>query len=233
MGLRSEPEQGQGITETEPENQIVPALPAAPLRKKKWGALQISVLALAGFFPLFWLDGFTMTVNEEVKTRLWLRDFLDPLRDYGALFAQAIILAFAYTIDRGRRRAIVVAAAGVLLTNLLTQVLKISVARFRPEAGLGILAFDVPWMRIFKDARRSFPSGHTSSAFALSVFLANLYPRGRWGFYLIAACCAVTRVLDARHFPTDIYAGAILGTVVARCVLAWEKKRCGAPATGS
>jgi len=52
-------------------------------------------------------------------------------------------------------------------------------------------------------------------------------------FYLIAACCAVTRVLDARHFPTDIYAGAILGTVVARCVLAWEKKRCGAPATGS
>jgi len=183
--------------------------------------------------PLLWLDGFTLAVHEEVKTRLWLRDFLDPVRDYGGLFAEGIILAFAFALDRGRRRRLMTAAAGVLFTNLLTQILKISVARFRPEAGLGIFAFDVPWMRIFKDVRRSFPSGHSSSAFALSVFLANLYPRGRWGFYLIAAGCAVTRVLDARHFPTDIYAGAILGTVTARWVISLEKKWSGVPATGS
>jgi membrane-associated phospholipid phosphatase len=224
---------GPETTASGPVEEFGGVLPEVHPSARKARALRICLLALVGFGPLLWLDTFTLALHESVKSQLWLRDFLDPVRDYGGLFGEALILAMAYALDPRRRRGIVAAAVGVAITNLLTQALKISVARFRPEVGAGTFAFDVPWMRIFNDERRSFPSGHTSSAFALSVFLAALYPRGRWGFYLIAAGCAVTRVLDARHFPTDVYGGALLGTVIARWVIARERRSCGAPATGS
>src|SRR5262245_15143 len=170
-------------------------------------ALRNWLLAFAGFVPLLWLDTFTLGLHGSLKDALWLRSIMDPLRDYGLLFTQGVILAVAFALDPARRRSLWAAGLAVTVTNLLTQALKIGVARFRPDVGEGTFAFDVPWLRIFEDARRSFPSGHTSSAFALSVLLAHLYPRARWGFYLIAGGCAITRVLDARHFPTDIYAG--------------------------
>ena len=38
-----------------------------------------------------------------------------------------------------------------------------------------------------------------------------IYPRGRWGFAVLALTASVSRVIVHAHFPTDIAAGLILG----------------------
>ncbi len=57
----------------------------------------------------------------------------------------------------------------------------------------------------------SFPSGHTSAAFMMTVLLAGLFPSLYWALLPWAACVGVSRVMLGVHFPTDILAGACLG----------------------
>ena len=63
---------------------------------------------------------------------------------------------------------------------------------------------------------RSFPSGHTTSAFALFCFLSLfLPPRYRaWGllFFSLALVVAYSRIYLAAHFFLDVYVGSIIGT---------------------
>ncbi len=65
----------------------------------------------------------------------------------------------------------------------------------------------------------SFPSGHTSSAFALATSLSVRYPK----WYVIApsalwACSVgVSRMNEGVHYPTDVLAGAAIG---AGCAVA-------------
>ncbi|CAF1247469.1 unnamed protein product [Rotaria magnacalcarata] len=78
------------------------------------------------------------------------------------------------------------------------------------------------------DIRQSFPSGHASIAFCGLIFLA-LYIHKVWNYrnfgqfpyvmetfcFALAAYIGITRITDNRHHPTDVLAGAILGTFVA------------------
>ncbi|KAI9817347.1 MAG: hypothetical protein M1832_004653 [Thelocarpon impressellum] len=83
---------------------------------------------------------------------------------------------------------------------------------------------------VLKDGFRSFPSGHSSTAFAglyyLSLYLAAklhvLDKRGEvWKTFLVllptlgAALIADSRIMDARHHPFDVLSGSLLGIVSA------------------
>ncbi|KAF8533348.1 phosphatidic acid phosphatase type 2/haloperoxidase, partial [Trichophaea hybrida] len=83
---------------------------------------------------------------------------------------------------------------------------------------------------ILKDGFKSFPSGHSSTAFAglgyLSLFLAGklhvMDNRGEvWKAFLVlipllaASLIAVSRIMDARHHPFDVVTGSMLGIITA------------------
>ncbi|CUS09619.1 unnamed protein product [Tuber aestivum] len=112
------------------------------------------------------------------------------------------------------------------------------IARCRPKEGatnapgFGLASYDICTgdKHILKDGFKSWPSGHSSTAFAglgyLSLFLAGKLhvfdTRGEvWKTMLVlipllaASLVAVSRIMDARHHPFDVITGGIMGFFVA------------------
>jgi membrane-associated phospholipid phosphatase len=93
----------------------------------------------------------------------------------------------------------------LIVSQAFTQGIKIAVQRDRPTGECC-----------------SFPSGHSSAAFATaSVLERHLGYRGAWPTFAIAGYVAMSRLHDNRHFLSDVLFGGALGvatgwTVVGR-----------------
>ncbi|MHB8755006.1 MAG: phosphatase PAP2 family protein [Candidatus Acidiferrales bacterium] len=65
----------------------------------------------------------------------------------------------------------------------------------------------------------SFPSGHTTEAFAIATIFARRYRKHRWVPFLAygaASVIAFSRITLQAHFPADVFLGAAIGYSVAR-----------------
>ncbi|MGJ8693226.1 MAG: phosphatase PAP2 family protein [Thalassotalea sp.] len=65
----------------------------------------------------------------------------------------------------------------------------------------------------------SFPSGHTMAAFLLAGLCCLVYGATAYPLYIWATCVGCSRVILGVHFPTDILAGACLGSALAYLVV--------------
>ena len=108
-------------------------------------------------------------------------------------------------------------AVGLLLGNMI---LKPLVARQRPcwlEPAVELL------VRVPGDY--SFPSGHSLVSFegAVCIFLFNR----KWGIpaLMLAVLIAFSRLYLFVHFPTDVLAGSMMGTLIAWSVVSTAKRR--------
>ena len=104
--------------------------------------------------------------------------------------------------------------ATVGISGLLAQIVKHLVGRARPP----LLSVDGAYHFqgfVMRDALASFPSGHTTSAFAAAVALG--YMRPDWRRWLLAGAVLIglSRVLVGAHYPSDVVAGAALGSIVS------------------
>ncbi|HEU5182207.1 MAG TPA: phosphatase PAP2 family protein [Candidatus Polarisedimenticolia bacterium] len=116
-------------------------------------------------------------------------------------------------------------AEAVLDTGLWVSVLKHLTARTRPNAGGTGQFFQYnppPGQK-----NDSFPSGHASGAFAAATVFAGMYREQHrwvpWVAYGTAGLVAASRVALGRHFPTDVFVGALVGNSFGRMVLSRDQ----------
>jgi len=64
-------------------------------------------------------------------------------------------------------------------------------------------------------ASGSYPSGHATTGYLMAVVLSQIVPEKRDAIFARAAEFAHNRVLCGVHYPSDIEAGKIRGTVIA------------------
>jgi len=102
---------------------------------------------------------------------------------------------------------------GVALAGLAADVLKVLVGRSRPSVLFKEGGYDI-WPLQFNAHYQSFPSGHAACVVAAALTLAVLAPRYRVQFLLAALLVALTRVVLAEHYLSDVVAGAAIAWLV-------------------
>lgn len=106
----------------------------------------------------------------------------------------------------------------------ITEALKIITGRGRPETGEAKSAFHF----FRKDgAHHSFPSGHTTAAFALSSTLSRRVGSTPLSIvlYALSTLTAIERIADDRHWFSDTVIGAVIGSAVGIAVVEFEEER--------
>jgi len=134
------------------------------------------------------------------------------------IILSVIVFLAARKYNRKLSNACLTLFIGMISAGIIVQVIKHLLGRARPRVTLGTV-FVGPSMHLDYD---SFPSGHTSVTFCLAFILSEYYPRYRLLFYLFAIMTGFDRLLWLSHFPSDVIAGAILGTAVGKVMRAYS-----------
>lgn len=160
-------------------------------------------------------------MNEIIAFQIAFVDMLNPDKpiflDYVFLFislfgdwkvlAVASALAYMWRREHGRKLVLL-----LIVTLALLAPFKLLVHEPRPP----LVSDEIRSIGGEADMK-SFPSGHTTLAFAYAAMLSQVFNRG-WSIYLytFALLIAVSRIYLGMHYPLDVAAGAGLGLISAR-----------------
>jgi membrane-associated phospholipid phosphatase len=145
--------------------------------------------------------------------------FLWPL---GILFLALAALPPTLTRFSQKVLAAVMVRVGFLFTaiavpGLFDTTIKRMIGRARPMVPGHVDPFAfAPF--IWRADHASLPSGHATTVFSVLVAFGCLWPRARAVLLLYAGLIVVSRIVVLAHFPSDVIAGAVVGTVGALLV---------------
>lgn len=143
-----------------------------------------------------------------MDTDIWLirenafpgfRSKYDDYLQYSPAAVMVGLKACGYESRSGWGRMLVSDAFSIGLMTAAVNGVKYTVRRGRPD----------------QSARNSFPSGHTATAFTLASLMHMEYGwRSPWfsiGAYSVAAVTGISRLVNNKHWMSDIIGGALIG----------------------
>jgi undecaprenyl-diphosphatase len=107
--------------------------------------------------------------------------------------------------------------AAIAVPGLVVTIVKHVFGRARPMVGGHLDPFlfnPFTWPAAYA----SLPSGHTTTAFSVLVAFGSLFPRWRTELIIYTALISLSRMIVTAHYPSDVFAGALVGTVGALMV---------------
>ncbi|HCC38214.1 MAG TPA: phosphatidic acid phosphatase [Treponema sp.] len=158
---------------------------------------------------------------------------LDKISDYGVY---ALLVLPAISLAGNMKDINAWLTYGIMYTEALfltfgtKDLLKNAIIRYRPYMYSGGIPDGLA-----DDYYNSFPSGSTALAFLSAGFLSATfsaeYPDSKWripiiaGAYTAAAGVAVCRIASGSHFLTDVFAGAVIGSLFGWAIPALHKRQ--------
>jgi len=150
--------------------------------------------------PMIWISG------AADYSRLWL------------VIAAALAAAGG---RRGRRAAGHGLTAVVVASITANLVAKHFFSRRRP-----IQSSDTAKRPVRMPRSSSFPSGHTSSAFAFAAAVTGDYPKLAIGLYGLATAVGYSRVHLGVHYPSDVMGAGVLGLAAGTALRSLSQPGC-------
>ena len=157
-------------------------------------------------------------------------DVVNYSGDLVAILGKGIVLAglflliglLGWGLKRERLRDLGIRGlVAIVGSALATQMLKHLVGRPRPRFAHADEFFLGPSLASGVD---SFPSGHTVNVFGATTVVAWFVPTLRVPLFLIAGLVGLSRIVRGSHFPTDVFAGAVLGVLIGSLAAAGFKR---------
>jgi hypothetical protein len=186
-----------------------------------------TVLIAGGWLAgMYLLSDFDPDLNCSVKTVYhggW-KKYFDTI-DYLGYAPYSIPVSFGITgltllgDDKKLQDAAFTSSEAAVVSGVAVSLVKIILGRTRPDKGQGPRNF-IP----FSDLNSSFPSGHSSTAFALVTPWICYYP-GPFTYMLLIfpASTAVARMVQNRHWFTDVLTGSVIGSIIGVSLAKWHK----------
>jgi len=179
---------------------------------------------LAGMYGLSYYDD---QLNRDIKTiyKGNFKQYLDITNELGnarIALPVSVTMTFASLMfdDKKIQDACFTSTESLLITGFLTGVLKKVFGRSRPYKNEGVRRFR-PFSKNY-----SYPSGHTSSAFALVTPFVLYYPGPlTYSLFIFPASTAIARMALDVHWATDVITGGMLGFLVGKLLTDWHQKK--------
>jgi len=153
----------------------------------------------------------------------WLDHSMPAVSSLGDGFIEFAGAALAEKFGDARlARTSAVAMQGLAVVAVYSTVLKTAAWSNRPSQDDTAHRF---WD--FSQSSTGFPSGHAFSAFCAAEVYGAEY--GRWWTYPFACLIAYSRIYNQAHWPSDVYAGTLLG-IAAGCQARQAAESDGPPA---
>jgi undecaprenyl-diphosphatase len=171
------------------------------------------------------LTNFELNILDWIQTNMqsafadWFFPLITKLGDAGIfwILVAAVMLIFPKTRKTGAMMGLAL-IFGLIVCNMTMKPL---IARIRPYDINTAVTLIVEKMHDF-----SFPSGHTTASFEGAVVLLMRDKRLGIPAMILAVLIAFSRLYLYVHFPTDVLAGAVLGTLFAVLAVYFINRIC-------
>ncbi len=127
----------------------------------------------------------------------------------GFIWLLAMFFLAVFGKGKGRKTAFLGVTALMVGWFLSDTVLKNLFARPRP-----FVHFADARLLVSGPKQYSFPSGHSTTAFAPAVAVFRKYKRLGWIALLLATLIAFSRIYVGVHYPLDVVGGMVLGSAL-------------------